>query len=476
MRLPLLATSLALSAASVVCAAPARAANPTFVLEIATDDADDQAKALTNALKARIKATKDMALGDADVSLQVVLLQFKCGDVPDVSCQARIGDKLNAREYIWGTMRKTPNRQVVADLHYWQKDKPEVRQQFTFSDNLTEPADPSLQRLADQMLARLTQFGKLGVAKISFEQSIAGDLYVDGKPMGAFTNGLAELTVPIGEHRFEVRAGGKVLASASGVVSPTTPIEITLKAPSSGKPEEPPPEAGTAPTWKRPVGYVAVGVGGALILGGVYSMIKVNSVNHDEKFTSYAKGFGPNEDVCQRAQNGAVSHAPGAGSPGEVKDLCDTGSQFQTLQLVFLGLGAVSAGAGAYLLLTAPKQETSTGRIVVTPTVGKTQSGVDLRFAFLSECASSPAAFEVAASSRQRIKRRDRPPRRSVRPCSRCSAPSRGFPCSTSSRARARSASRRSRAVRRGRRWSRVAARRSARSGRTSLRSASATS
>jgi hypothetical protein len=381
MRFHHLATSLALGAAVAAHVRPALAAAPTYVLEVATDDADDQAKALTQALKSRIRANKDMTLGDADVSLQVVLLQFKCGDVPDATCQAKIAEKLNAQQYVWGTMRKQPNHQVVADLHYWQKDKAEVRQQFTYTDNLTESADPNLQKLADQMIARLTQFGKVGLAKVSAEQRIAGELYVDGKSMGTFSNGMAEITLPVGEHRFEVRGGGKVLASATATVSGTNPLEITLAPPASGKPEDPPKPPGSM-AWKKPAGYAGVAVGGALILGGVYSMIKINSINRDDKFTSYAKGFGPNTDVCQRAANGDVSKAAGAGSPSEVKDLCDSGSSFQTLQYVFFGLGAVVAGAGTYLLVTAPKEGAVEGRVQITPTVGKTQTGVDLRVAF----------------------------------------------------------------------------------------------
>ena len=172
-----------------------------------------------------------------------------------------------------------------------------------------------------------------------------------------------------------------MLASATATVSPTTPVEVSLRPPSSGKPEDPAPPPG-ASSWKRTAGYVGVGVGGALILGGVYSMIKVSSVNHDDKFSSYAKGFGPNEDVCQRAQSGAVSHAAGAGSPSEVKDLCATGATFQTLEWVFLGLGVVSTGAGVYLLATAPKDEPAQGRITVMPTLGKTHAGIDVRVGF----------------------------------------------------------------------------------------------
>jgi hypothetical protein len=237
--------------------------------------------------------------------------------------------------------------------------------------------------LVDQMIARLTQFGKIGVAKLSADQSLAGDLYVDGKPSGAFSNGGAEVTLPVGEHRFEVRGNGKVLAAATATVSGTAPSEITLKAPLAGHADDAKaPESSSPTNWKRTAGYVGVGLGGALIVGGVYSMIKVNSINHDDRFTNYAKGFGPNEDVCQRAGNGAISRAPGAGSPDDVKSLCDSGSTFQTLQWVFLGLGVASAGAGAYLLATSPKSEPTQGKLTVMPRVGKTENGVDLRLVF----------------------------------------------------------------------------------------------
>jgi hypothetical protein len=222
------AAGAAMSFASPLWAAGA--GSPTVhVLELATDDADDQAKALTQAIKARVKASKDYALADGDHSLAIMLAALKCGDVPDPSCQTRIAEKLNSERYIWGNMKKTSGGQVSVDLHLWQKGQTDVKQTFSFSDNLTEPLDPGLQKLAEQMVMKLTNFGKVGAVRVASAASLEGELFVDGNSNGKFTNGQAEMTLPVGEHRFEVRSGGKVVAQGSGKVGPTGTLEVQLQ-------------------------------------------------------------------------------------------------------------------------------------------------------------------------------------------------------------------------------------------------------
>ena len=369
--------------AAIVCAMPGRVhaapANQVDVLEVATDDADDQAKALTAALKQRLRTSKDLQLGSADFSLSVIVLALKCpGDVPDINCQNKIADKLSVDRYIWGTMRKAPGNQVIADLRLYQRGKPEVRQQFTYSDNLTEPADPALQRLADEMITRLTSFGKIGVARVTAEQSLAGSLFVDGQEQGPFTNGTSELTLPVGDHKFEVRSGTKVLASGSGKVTPTGTLEVQLQPAPKGGVEVSTASTGGGGNWKKTAGYVGVGVGGAMILGGIYSLIQVNSINHDSGFDAYRKGFGPNDDVCKQAAAGTV--VAGAPSPADIKSKCDSGSTYQTLQYVLFPVGAIAAGVGVYFLASSSKQET--GKVEVTPSVGIGSGRVDLRVRF----------------------------------------------------------------------------------------------
>ncbi len=379
---------LALAAASFAALAPrvCLAAGPALhVLEVSTEDSDDQAKALTGALKTTIKALPDHSLGDGDVSLQVILLALKCGDVPDTACQVKIADKLKTDAYIWGTMRKQPDGQVVADLHLWRRNQSEARQQFTYPGTLTSATAPELAKQADQMVQRL--FGKIGAAKLALAGGVAGELFIDGKASGQATAG-RELSLPVGAHRFEVKQGDKLLATAEGKVGAAGVVEITLAPPtaSGGGDGSIAIDSAGGKSWKRTAGFVGVGVGGALIAGGLYSMLKVKGANDDAGFSAYRSGFGPNEDACDAAAQGKVSRVPGAASPADADSVCSSGSKFQTLQYVFFGVGALAAGAGTYLLVTSPKPGHSAtsarGRAVVTPLVGKTRAGLGVSGSF----------------------------------------------------------------------------------------------
>lgn len=390
MRAPL---TLLLGAFTCALAAPAFAAPPgpntppVHVLEIYTDDADDQAKALTIALKSKVRTSKDYSLGESDKALGVYLAQFKCGDVPDSVCQTKIGDNLKADRYIWGTVRKD-GADLAVDIHLWQKGQNEVRQQIKISANLTDANDPSLQQVAEQIVSKLVNFGKVGIAHLAAAQSIDGELFVDNTSMGRFTNGQAELTLPIGEHRFEVRAQGKLVAQGTGKVSPTATVDIELAA--IAKTEQPPPPPSEGGSWKRPAGYAAVGVGGALIIGGVVSMLKVNSLNKDSGFDAYRHSFAGDKDVCDVAKKGRVG-MPGASSPGEVVDLCSSASTYKTLQFVLLPVGALAAAAGVYLITSsggegeaaAPSTAASRlRRLQIAPSIGKSSGSLDIRYEF----------------------------------------------------------------------------------------------
>jgi hypothetical protein len=388
MRAPL---TLLLGAFTCALAAPVHAAPPgpntpaVHVLEIYTDDADDQAKALTLAVKSKVRTSKEYALADSDKALGVYLAQFKCGDIPDVVCQGKIGDNLKADRYIWGIVRKD-GAELAIDIHLWQKGQNEVRQQLKISANLTDANDPALQQVAEQLVNKLVNFGKVGIAHLASAQSIDGELFVDNTSMGRFTNGQAELTLPIGEHKFEVRAQGKVVAQGAGRVSPTATVDVDLVA--ITKSEQPPPPPAEGSSWKRPAGYAAVGVGGALLIGGVVSMLKVNSLNKDSGFDAYRHSFAGDKDVCDAAKKGRVG-APGASSPSEVVDLCNSASTYKTLQFVLLPLGALAAAAGVYLITTGGESGSASStaasrlqRLQISPAIGKSSGSLDIRYAF----------------------------------------------------------------------------------------------
>ena len=125
-----------------------------------------------------------------------------------------------------------------------------------------------------------------------------------------------------------------------------------------------------------------MGAGGALILGGIYSSVKLNSINNDEGFVAYRRGLSGDQDVCAEADAGrVVSDAP---PPSEISDMCSSISLFTPLQWVFYGLGAAATGVGVYLLVTEPNEKGSARKPRVQPLVGVGPGGgrLDVRVTF----------------------------------------------------------------------------------------------
>src|SRR5882762_4707486 len=105
---------------------------PLHVIAIQSDDADDQAEALTAAIRSRVRAIRGFSLLDSDFALEVLTLGLKCGGVPDEACQNKIGDHIHADRYIWGIVRRSKShRQVTAELHLWTRGRPSSRTQLT---------------------------------------------------------------------------------------------------------------------------------------------------------------------------------------------------------------------------------------------------------------------------------------------------------------------------------------------------------
>jgi hypothetical protein len=134
----------------------------------------------------------------------------------------------------------------------------------------------------------------------------------------------------------------------------------------------------------RTLGWTGVGVGGALIGAGIYSVLRVNAIEDDEKVSKYRQGFSSDVDSCEKAKAGVNSSVAGAATPTEMQDFCSSAGTFQALQFVFFGLGAISAGAGIYLLATEPSAATARSRtfFAVTPPMGRSPGRVEFGFRF----------------------------------------------------------------------------------------------
>jgi hypothetical protein len=316
--------------------APGPNAPPIQVIAIRSDDAEDQADALTAALRNRVRALRGFSLGDGDYALEVLTLGLKCGEIPDEVCQMKIGNQIRADRFVWGTVKRSKStRQVVAELHMWTRGRPPTKTDVTFSDNLTAPGDDGLRRLVDDALAVLLE---------------------------------------------------RKAAASSAAARPATP-RIATAAPTTDPAEEGAPPARattTSSNLQTTLGWTGIGVGTALLAAGIYSVVRVNSIESDEKVERYRQGFRPDVDSCDRAEAGESSRVAGSATPAEMQDFCSSAGTFQALQFVFFGLGAISAGAGLYMLAsdnTTTASEPKT-RFAVAPPIGRSPARLEFTLRF----------------------------------------------------------------------------------------------
>ena len=159
------AFGLALLAAAALGAAsrpahaepPSAKATPVYVLSLWTDDADDQADALTQALRSRVRQAQGWSLLETPQSFETLAIALKCPPKPDAPCLQRIADQLHADHYVWGTMaRKKGAGEVTADVHLWSRGKGDADANETYTDNLKDASDESLRQIAARLFGKLT--------------------------------------------------------------------------------------------------------------------------------------------------------------------------------------------------------------------------------------------------------------------------------------------------------------------------------
>lgn len=357
------------------------------VVAIASEDAHEQALALTQALRSGVRASRGWSLPEREYSLEVLTLTLGCDDSPDAACQLRIADEIQTDRYLWGVLQKVPDaNDVVVDLHLFERELPASSLQLRYSANLTEPGDEALKQLAAQAVQKLTGGAPAGILQLKALSS-SGEILVDGQVVGALQDGGANFRLAPGEHQVEVR-GDAGTETGTVMIRPNETVQLVL---APREPVAPPIEtAESSPmNWKKTAGWIGVGVGGGLVLGGVYSAIRVGNIDSDDGYQNYRRGFSSDESICAAARDGRRSNVAGAATPRTVNELCDEASTFTTLQYVFFGTGAAMIGAGAYLLISSmleddpsPQVGSRAGQIAVTPTFGPGIGAVDLKLTF----------------------------------------------------------------------------------------------
>jgi hypothetical protein len=312
-----------------------RAPTPLVVLALMTDDADDQADALTRALKARVDALPAWSLEESTQSFETLSIALRCPSKPDSACLGRIGDQLHADHFVWGTMVRGRG-EVTAELNLWNRSGPAAQTSAMFPDNLKDPEGPKLRAVAVRVLDSLLG----GPAE--------PPPVVHGKP-------------------------------ATGSLPTPPPPEPTSHAPAasdSTPPAESPPSSDSN-HLPRILGYTGLASGAVLlVVGAIEGAMWVSDKNKADQQRSMV----PSNvvDVCA-APGYAAAAAACQASTREMNDA--------VFAWVFTVAGAALAGTGIWLLVASggssdAKPATAHPTLEVLPTIGSQVQSLDLRLHF----------------------------------------------------------------------------------------------
>jgi hypothetical protein len=360
---------------------PSARATPVYVLSLWTDDSDDQADALTQALRSRVRQAQGWSLLETPQSFETLAIALKCPAKPDAPCLQRIGEQLHTDHYVWGTMaRKKGPGEVTADVHLWSRGKGDADANESYTDNLKDASDESLRQIASRLFGKLTGGGAAGTLVVHAGSS-GGAVLVDGVEKASLEGGVARVDVGGGAHTIVVRVPGFDAGPQQVTVpvgqeqdmsfalapTPTTPSETTTRTP--------------FPT-RKVVAYSAVIVGaGLLVASGVEAIAWVNdsnASNNDRKNVPSSV-----TDVCAAEVNSSAL------------DACHKSKDALTvskLGWVFGGVGVALVGTGIVLLATGhdgsdgSRDAVTTGstkpRVDVVPMMGTRGGAVDFRLTF----------------------------------------------------------------------------------------------
>ena len=350
------------------------------VIALDSDDAsEDQADALTAALRQRVRNAPSLQLAESNQSLATLLPALKCPTRPDSACLQRIGDQLKTDRFFWGNVVKaTIAHQVVAEVHLWTRGKPEQVAKETYSDNLKDQNDDALKRIAGQLFERLTGQATQGTIVVHAIGAQNGTVLVDGKAAQPLDHGQATLLLPSGSHSIDVQSEGLATTAqtVNVVVNATNEITFELKAATVAVPAP----SGPSHT-KRTVGFILLGVAGAAAIGaGITTGLYFGNAG---TWNSYANGVDTsNTQICTLNQGpptvGTTSHS----------DACNARSTANSIWPVAWGLtggAVVLAAVGVILVVTDKGKEEgapAAAKLQILPTFGPTGGGVSALLTF----------------------------------------------------------------------------------------------
>jgi len=321
-----------------------------YVLTIETEDADDQADGLTQAIRSRVRETPEWSLAESAQSFETLAIALRCPETPDARCLERIGDQLRASTYVWGTLALTRANEVTAEVHLWTRGAAQKTATATYSSALKDSRDPGLRAVAANLFRKLTGT-PTGPAP-------ASETHAVDAPSASETSETSR--APAVEDRKNTDA---VLSTPPADVEPHEGIRKSAA--------------------KTAVGWTSLVAGAGLIVAATVEGLDWQS---DKNVSAQDRARVPNtvRDVCASPVNAAA------------RDACTQSRDAKTASVlgwVFGGAGAALVGAGVFLLVSegpgavahkdadraAPLETT---KIDVIPEIGARHASLGFRIGF----------------------------------------------------------------------------------------------
>jgi hypothetical protein len=337
------------------------------VLAFDAEDAEEQADALTGALRSRIRVSKAWSLVETSQSLGMLTAALRCPSRPTPECQDRIADQIKVDRYVWGFLSKAPGRQVSAELHLYQRGKPDTVVKESYADNLKDANDDTLRGVAQRVLDR---FGAKNVGVLVVHAKGEGsEVVVDGEVRVPLANGTARVELSPGGHSVELSSPGAAVEKKNVLVTAGTESSVEFgdgAAKTNGQP--------AAPEAEKPFPTKKV-IGGVLLAAGLG--LAVLSIERGLRYAEIQEHDGG---------RGLPPQGPPGGEPcsdNTAKQYCDLHKASQgvsTVAWVAGAAGAVAIGTGVYLLfLSSDGDEASTStrkKMRVGPSFGARGGGL----------------------------------------------------------------------------------------------------
>lgn len=348
-----LSTSMTLTPlATTWAAAPGSAgATEVEVLSFSSNDAVDEAAALTDAFKHALISAPGVSDHGKSHSLETVALTAGCDDPMAQSCGPKIANEIKYDKFIYGTVKKSPPNKITATLNYYNGGTVKtVAKTYDGGPVAKDGASPELKKIAlDALLALLggAPKGKVEVTVAGPAANEDGELFEGGQLIGTVTAGKATLDLPSGTHTIELRVKG--FASTSGEIEVTPAGSALQLAPVRLPPSKP-------LDWQLYGGIAAVAAGAIFIGLGVSNSLAVKNAQDDPAFDNYRRRWpSSTKDTCGEARAGREGPPGGTYSEklaGEVAGLCDDVANKQRSQFIWYGVGAAFVVGGIVLIAT----------------------------------------------------------------------------------------------------------------------------